>query len=322
MGKNLSLLKNVQDRLLSRYSCIALAIVVWIAAPMLVGNGFVARLFVLVAIFAIGSMSLNLLLGFGGLVSIGHAAFFGIGAYAAALISVNTTFPFLFTVVISATAGSIAGFIVGYTGLRLKGLYFALGTWAFAEILRGLALNLYDITGGSNGIPGISSANIYIFRANTDISAFYLVSVFVIITYFVLNRAVNSRWGRSLESSRVDENVASMMGVNVFKSRVQATVIAGIFTSISGALYAHYERFISPDVFSIENSILFLSMVVLGGRRNLLGSIVGALVLIILPEILRPIGIIRMLIYGVVLLIFILFRPQGLIQARLSVKNK
>jgi branched-chain amino acid transport system permease protein len=289
--------------------------------PVFLGNGYATGLLVIMGALSIAAMGLNLLYGYGGLVALGYGAFFGVGCYTAGLLSTKANLPFGATLPLSALAGALTGLILGYTCLRLRGLHFALGTWAFSELLMGTALNLYDVTGGPNGIPGIPAPSIGPIRASTDTGAFYMVLVLAGITYFALQRLVDSRWGRALEATREDDNVASMTGVNVFTIRVQAAAIAGLVGAVAGCFYAHYQRFTSPSVFAIWESVNILCMVVVGGTRNYLGSIAGAVLLVGVPELLRPVGVLRMLLYGVILLVTIVYRPQGLFPEGFSLKD-
>jgi len=281
--------------------------------PIFYSDPYFLRLAVLTFIYAILAMSLNVLLGFTGMISLGHAAFFGIGAYATGVLSTKMDLPFLLILPASGIAPVVIAFLFGLLVLRsLKFLYFSLASWGMGEILHALYMNI-DYLGGSVGIRGIPELTIFGFTISSDLSFYYFTLFFVILTLISLELLILSRIGRGWEAIRENEVVAGVMGVNVFYFQLISLTISSFYAGIAGSFYAYYETYISPESFTIWESIILLCMVLVGGRRSLIGSTVGAAIFIFLPEVLREVGEYRMIVYGIVLLITILFKPKGLI---------
>jgi len=281
--------------------------------PFISSNPYFLRLAVLTFIYSILSMSLSLLLDFTGIVSLGHAAFFGIGAYATGIMSTKIGLPFWFILPIGALITAIIAFLFGLLTFKfLKGLYFALASWALGEILCSIYMNV-NFFGGTNGIRGIPEPTILGFAISSDLSFYYFAMIFSIFTLISVERLLLSRIGRAWVAIREDQTVAGVMGINVLLFQVMSFSMSAFYAGIAGSLYAYYEVFISPRIFTVWESIALLCMVLVGGRKSLLGSVVGAAIFTFLPEVLRGVGQYRMIVYGVILLVTILFRPKGLI---------
>jgi branched-chain amino acid transport system permease protein len=259
------------------------------------------QVLVLVFINIILAISLNLVTGFTGQLSLGHAAFMGIGAYTSAILTLKASIPFLPALLLGGILAAIFGVIIGIPTLRLKGDYLAIATLGFGEILKIIELNL-KITGGTVGLRGI--------RQETNI---WVVSVAVVITIFIIYRIMKSRVGRSFIAIREDEVAAEAMGIDTAKYKVLAFAVAAFFAGIAGGLFAHFYRYINPNSFGFSRSIEILSMVVLGGMGKISGSIVGAAVLTAAPELLRSISAYRQLIYGILLVVMMIVRPEGIL---------
>jgi branched-chain amino acid transport system permease protein len=281
--------------------------------PFISSNPYFLRLAVLTFIYSILSMSLSLLLDFTGIISLGHAAFFGIGAYATGILSTKMGLSFWLIIPIGAMVTAIIAFLFGLLTFKfLKGLYFALASWALGEILCSIYMNV-DFFGGTNGIRGIPEPAILGFKISSDLSFYYFAMIFSIFTLISIERLLLSRIGRAWVAIREDQTVAGVMGINILLFQVMSFSIAAFYAGIAGSLYAYYEIFISPKIFTVWESIALLCMVLVGGRKSLLGSVVGAAIFTFLPEVLREVGQYRMIVYGVILLVTILFRPKGLI---------
>ncbi len=253
--------------------------------------------------------SLNLIIGYTGQLSIGHAAFMSIGAYASALVTVHFNFPFIASLLFGALVATLFGLLIGAPTLKLKGDYLAIATLGFCEIVRIVFLNL-DITGGSVGLRGIPKK-----------TTLLTVIVAVLITIFVLNRIINSRIGRALIAIREDETAAESMGINTTYYKVICFGVGAFFGGLGGGLFAHFFRFIQPNSFGFMCSIEHLCMVVLGGMGSMWGAFIGATAITAIPELLRFLGDFadyRMVIYGAILVIMMRVRPQGIIGQRLS----
>jgi len=277
------------------------------------------NLIILGSIFSILTVGLNVSMGYTGLFNLGHAAFFAIGAYVSALLVLGLGFPFWVALLCAALFAAFFGFLLGFPTLKLRGDYLALGTLGFAFIVEAILKNWTDVTRGPLGIPGIPRPEIFGFKF-AGIDSYLLLSlVFLAITIASTHRIVNSPFGRVLKSIREDEVAAETLGKNVFRYKMIALAFSAFFAGIAGSLYAHYITFIDPTSFSFPVLILLLSAVVIGGTASIKGSVVGAFLLILLPEPLRFIGLPssivgtgRQIIYAIILLLIILKRPEGL----------
>jgi branched-chain amino acid transport system permease protein len=271
-------------------------------------------------IYIILALSLNLLLGYAGLFSVGHGAFYGIGAYAAAILATKLGFPFWGEILAAASIAGLCGFVIGFPTLRLRGDYLALATFGFAVIIYSVFNNWYDLTRGPLGIRGIPKVVLFSIPLTSLWSYTVLVGFFVLLTIFCIRRLTYSAFGKVLEAIREDDMAATAIGKNIAKFKVLAFVIAAFFAGIAGVLYAHYVTFIDPSSFLIQESFLIFSMVIFGGMGSIGGSILGAAILVILPEALRFLGLpsavaanMRQLIFGVLIVFIINWRPEGLL---------
>lgn len=279
---------------------------------------YILHILILIGIYTILSVSLNLLVGYTGILSIAHAAFYGVGAYIAALMALKLQTPFLLNLFLAIIGAGLFGALVGIPSLRLRDDYFVIATFAFQIITFSILNNLVDFTGGPLGLPGIPQPNIFEFVITTHIEFLILVLILAVITFWISNKIVKSPFGRLLKAIREDEVFVRAAGRNVSSAKVKVFVIGASFASIAGVIYATYITYIDPTSFTIMESIFIISIVIIGGSANLKGSIVGAAVLVALPELLRFIGLpnsiaanIRQILYGALLVTFMLWRPQG-----------
>lgn len=284
---------------------------------------YLLHILIVMAIYTILTLSLNLIIGFSGQVSLGHAAFYGIGAYISSILVVNFGAPYGVALVTAAAGAGIFGILLGIPTLRLKDDYLAIVTLGFGLILVVVALNI-DYLGGTDGFMGIPSPVFFGVKFASKARFLTVAVLLVIATILFMYRIKASRIGRALSAIRDDETVAQVMGVNTTKYKVMAFGIGSAFAGIAGSLYSSYVHFIDPHTFSLPTSILILCMVVLGGIGNIAGSIVGAGILTFLPELLRVVikgipGIsdkfpdFQTLAYGLLLVLIIIIRPQGLL---------
>lgn len=278
------------------------------------------HILVITGIYIILTLSLNLVVGYTGLASLGHAAFSCIGAYVSALLALNYGLSPWLGLLVGAITAAVLGVLIGAPSLRLKGDYLALATFGLGVIVYSIAKNWVSMTRGPMGLPGIPTFSFFSIHLSAVWQYLILVTVFVFITYFVIHRIVISPFGRVLRGIREDEIASLAMGKNVNKYKIIVFVIGAFFAGIAGSLYAHYITFIDPSSFTVIESITILLMVVFGGMGNLKGSFIGASVLVILPELLRFLGMpssiaapLRQMIYGLLLVILMLKRPQGII---------
>lgn len=269
-------------------------------------NSFYQITIATICINIILAVSLNLVTGFTGQFSLGHAGFMSIGAYVCAIIMMRmpTTVGFLLGVIAGAFAAAFVGILIGIPTLRLKGDYLAIATLGMAEIVRVIFLNM-EITNGAAGLNGIPRF------ANWLWLCFFTVATIVIINNFI-----RSSHGRACISIREDEIAAESMGINTTKYKVMAFALGAFFAGVAGALYASYFYFLKPDLFGFLKSIDILVIVVLGGMGSLTGSIIAAILLAVLTTFLQSFTAVRMIVYAVILVAIMIFRPQGLMGSK------
>lgn len=280
---------------------------------------YVLHILVITGIYIILTLSLNLVVGYTGLASLGHAAFSCVGAYTSSLLALNLGLSPWLGLSIGACVAALLGVIIGFPSLRLKGDYLALATFGLGVIIYSVTKNWVSVTRGPMGLPGIPGFSVFGFELSEIWSYLLLVVLFVLLTFSVIRRIVNSPFGRILRGIREDEIATLAMGKDVDRHKIMVFVIGAFFAGIAGSLYAHYITFIDPSSFTVMESITILLMVVFGGMGSLLGSFVGASILVIFPEALRFLGLpssiaapLRQMIYGLLLVVLMLRRPQGI----------
>ncbi len=284
-----------------------------ILLPLVVQNQYYIHIAVLVLIYAILAVSLGVVVGGIRVVSLSHMAFFGIGAYTSAILTTRYDVPFLLALICAVLMSALIGFLFSVPILRLKGHYLAMGTLAFGIVAQMVMLNWESLTNGPNGIPGIPYPSIFgfVLQSERGIYYFVLISLVVILVgLYSLNRSVI---GRALAAIREDEIVASTFGIRTVRYKVATFTISTGIAGYAGSIFAHYSAYINYDNFSLMESFILLSMVVIGGMNHLFGPVIGAILLTVLPETLRDLEDYRMLIYGLVLILILPFAPRGLL---------
>ncbi|NLM46323.1 MAG: branched-chain amino acid ABC transporter permease [Firmicutes bacterium] len=281
-----------------------LLIALYLAVYAAIGTGLIAPYYqvnlYLMGINIIAAVSLNLIVGFTGQLALGHAGFMAVGAYVSAVLTLKLGQPFLPAILAGAVCAFVIGIIIGLPTLRLTGDYLAIATLGFGEIIRGLLVNI-DYVGGAAGINGIPKL--------TNWTWLYL---FTLLTVFSIKNFVNSTHGRACIAIRDNELAAETMGINTTYYKVLAFSIGAFFAGIAGALYAHYFFLIQPATFSFMKSFDALVMVVFGGLGSITGSIIAAMAVTFMNAALINFGSLRMIIYALLLVIIMVFRPQGL----------
>ncbi len=281
---------------------------------------YALHLAILAGIYIILTVSINLIVGYAGQVSLGHAAFYGIGAYASALVSLHWHLPWPAAALAAVLAAGLCGLALGLPTLRLKEDYLAIVTLGFGVIVDLVFLNL-DITGGPDGLPGIPQPSFLGLSFREPWHYLILVVVMVALVLGVTYRLVDSYHGRALRAIRDHEITAQVMGINTPAYKVMIFTLAAGLAGLAGSLYAHYITFINPETFGLHTSILILTMVVLGGMGSIVGSVLGAIILTLLPELLREIHAYQDLVYGGLLVVLLIWRPEGLLgRGKLSLK--
>ncbi|MBU2867551.1 branched-chain amino acid ABC transporter permease [Pacificibacter marinus] len=299
----------------SRLIKLGLIILVFALVPaILVGfdKGYYYQIATIAAIFMLLAASLHLVTGVAGLLHLGHAALYGVGAYVAAILGAEYGIGFTIGVPLAGLSAAAIAFLVALPTMRLMSIYFAVATLGIGQMLFLIFQNWVGLTKGPNGVMLFSGLNLFGFEIDTDLGIYYVVASIVALSILVLNRLSHSYYGNALRSLREDDQCASAMGINVTVMKIQAFVISSFFAGIAGALWAYTTGYISPNDFQFSQSILILTMVVVGGLGSLPGALIGALLLIILPEMLRSVGDIRNIIVGVMMFGAILFLPKGL----------
>ncbi|MFA8434947.1 MAG: branched-chain amino acid ABC transporter permease [Marinifilaceae bacterium] len=281
---------------------------------------YVLHILIMINIYIILSVSTNLLVGLANLLSLGQAAFYGIGAYVAAFALLGLGWPLLPSLIACMVVTALFSFLLSYVSIRLDGDYFILATLGFQIIVFTLLYNWIDLTKGPYGIPGIPAPKLLGQWEIGGINGFVVLSsVLSLITVGVFYRLIYSPFGRALKGMRDDEIGMLALGKNITALKKEAFVVSSAFVAISGFLYASYISYIDPTSFNLDEAIFILTAVLIGGSGNIKGPVVGAVFVILLPEILRFVGLpdsvaanLRMIIYGLVLIVLMRFRPQGL----------
>ncbi len=318
----------------------ALLTIVWLSLlfsiPLWVTDLYFLHVLIIAGIFIIAAMSLNLLLGYTGQLSLGHVAFFGIGAYTSSLVSLgfqvhvlpNTLVtlepkPVWFAMLCAILVAGLCGWFIGRLSFKVRGAYFVIVSVSFAEVIRLVALNWLELTQGPmalNNIPPLKLAVPGVIELSflRKPANYYLVLVVAILTYIIIRRMVQSRVGRAMIALRENEPLATSVGVDVTQYLVLATIISAAMAGAAGALYAHYVRIVDPDIFLFIYTVTMVIMVVTGGKGTLAGPVVGGLIFGLLPETLRAMEIkpeVQWVVYGVLMILVVYFLPAGIVPA-------
>lgn len=300
---------------------------------LLQANPYLLNALIITGILTIGAMSLNLLLGFTGQLSLGHIAFFGIGAYVSALTSlgfdveigfghriVHEPWPPAAGFLLAILAAGACGYLIGRLSFRVRGAYFVIVTISFAEVVRLVALNWVELTQGplaltgipamSVGVPGLGS-----WTLRTKLQNYYLVLAVGSLCYLLVARLVGSRFGRAMRGLKENEALALSVGINATRTLTIAAVISAAMAGAAGSLYAHYLRIIDPDVFAFSTTVSMVIMVVAGGKGTLMGPVIGGLIFGLLPVALRPVMApeAQWIVYGIVLIVILFVMPRGIV---------
>lgn len=293
----------------------ATAAVLLVAVPALLlglDSGYVARLAQLVLITIALTSALNLLIGTAGLLSLDTVVYYGLGAYTAAILSVNTGSGFVVDVLAAIAISSALGFVAGYAFVRLTSIFFAVATLALAISFYTTVLNWSDLTRGPMGYRGIPPVRLLGVDFGGWMGSYFVTAVFCLAALLVVHRMMHSFYGNAVRAVREDEECARSLGLATRRLRVEVYVVHAAIMGAAGALYAHSNQFIGPDNFLILESALVLTAVVVGGIGSLPGAVIGALMIVLVPELLREIGHLRALVFGLVLFLSILFLPRGI----------
>jgi len=275
---------------------------------------------VLISIYTILASSLNLLVGCTGMLSVAHAAFYGLGAYAGALAALHWGFGFPFDLAVACGLGAVVALIVALPSLRVHGDYFVLGTFALQMIVFNLLNNWTAVTGGAVGMGRIRNPSVFGIFIASPLRYVCLSGPFAALVVWALMKISQSSYGNVIRAIRDDEVLAETLGTDVHREKTIVFVLAAAIAAGAGSLYADYIRFIAPSNFTVQESIFLLAIVIIGGAGNFLGSVIGAAVLVALPELLRFFDVssaaaanVRQILYGVLLVVVMIARPRGLL---------
>jgi len=284
-----------------------------------------------VLVYIILGLGLNVVVGLAGLLDLGYIAFFGVGAYTYALLSVHFGISFWLCLPIAACFSALAGCLIGYPTLRMRGDYLAIVTLGFGEIVRIVINNWMSLTNGPNGILGIQAPGMYWWNGtgfehmwlNSLEQLYYIILGLAVFTVLAVYRLNHSRIGRAFEAVREDQTAAELMGVNTLRIKLLAYALGAVFGGLAGTFFAARMKFVSPESFTFIESAMVLAMVVLGGMGSIPGVILGSVALIALPEMFRGFELYRMFVFGGVMAVMMIFRPKGLWPAkRLGVRSE
>jgi branched-chain amino acid transport system permease protein len=285
-----------------------------LAAPLPLAQGYLTNVLIFVGINSMLALGLNLLLGYAGQISLGQAAFFGLGAYGSGVLTTQFAMnPWLAMILVALCVAAFA-FAIGFPVLRLKGHYLAMATLGVGVIVHIAFNETIDLTGGPSGLSGIPNLSIGGFTFDSDLKNYYLVWCFALVVILLSLNMVNSRFGRGLRAIHDSEVAARVMGVNARLMKVQVFTLSALISAVAGSLYCHVMTFISPTSFGFNVSIELLTMVVIGGLGSVYGSILGALLLTLLPEILRAFQDYDIIFYGLLLVSMTIYVPGGLVR--------
>ena len=280
---------------------------------------YILHLLILIGIYTMLSQSLSLSVGYGGMISLAHAGFYGIAAYTSALLSINYQLTYLVTLLASMLFCGLFAIIISTISMRTVDSYFIICTLGIQVIFFTILYNWVPVTGGGDGIPGIPNISIFGINIESRLTFFVLTLICSALIYYILKRLIMSSFGRTLRALKEDEIYAQSICKNVHISKVIAFTISAMLASIPGTLYAHYISFIDPSSFTLNESIFIFSIVIISGTKNLQGCILASCILVLLPEGLRFIGIpsalaanIRQIIYGSMLVFMMFFRCYNL----------
>ena len=303
-------LQAVWDNPATRWPLVAILVAAMALAPFLFGS-YATVILTNALLYVVLCLGLNIVVGYAGLLDLGYAAFFAVGAYTIGIVHHTFGVDFWLTLPVAVAAAAAAGVIIGSPTLRLRSDYLAIVTLGFGEIVRIVARNL-QITGAASGISGIEQPTLFGWEINTPLEFYYVFCVLAVLAVIASLNLADSRLGRAWLYVRHDEDAAEAMGIDRVKVKLAAYVVGAIYGSIGGAFFAVNLGAISPESFSFRQSVLILTAVILGGMGKVPGVILGAFIVVLAPELLRDLGEWRLLVFALGLLLIMLFRPGGI----------
>lgn len=306
-----------------RLPLMVIAAVLVLGFPQVVSDQYIITIAIKAGIYIMMALGLNILTGYTGLVSLGHAGFVAVGAYTSALLAVKMGCGFFVSMLFGVLTAGVSGVLLGLPTLRLSGTYLSIVTLGFGEIVKMVALNWDVVTNGTLGVKNIPKPELFGLKltiANNGL--YYLMAVMLLIVTCFCIAVVKSKTGRAFLAIKADEMAGTMMGINVTYYKMLAFVLSACICSVAGSLYAVLIGYIDPNTFTFDVSTLILSIVILGGMGTIRGMFLGAVVLITFPEVSRALMDYRFVVYGLILVLMMRFRPQGILGWKSQVPYK
>ncbi len=300
----------LEDR--SKRAAVFAALVLTAVLVPSVGSNYTLEILTNSFLYIVLCLGLNIIVGYAGLLDLGFAAFFAVGAYSVGILTSKFGWNFWLAIPPALLLTVVVRVVIGAPTLRLRSDYLAIVTLGAGEMIRIIARNMKDLTGGASGLIGIQRPSIFGLELNQISHYYYIFLILAILAVFASDRLENSRLGRAWKYVRDDEDAAEAMGIDRVAVKLSAYIIGALFAGLAGCFYAAKMTAISPETFQFMQSIMILVAVVLGGMGKIAGMVVGALAMVLFPEIFREIGSMRMLVFGVILIVMMIFRPQGL----------
>jgi len=294
-------------------------ILIILGCGLWVDNIYYLQIMTFIGINTLLALGLNMLMGYAGQVSLGHAAFYGIGAYTTAILSGTYGVSPWIALVCAVGCAVFVAFVVGLPTLKLSGYYLGMGTLGFGMIVNILFREWSSVTGGSSGFVGIPMLELGSISFMSGRNYFFLVWLVVLVAMVLCRRILSSRMGRALRSIHDGENAALAVGVNTHFLKLQIFMFSAALGAVAGFLYAHFVMFISPGSFGFMVSVKMVTMVVIGGMASVWGALLGASLLTLLPEVLHGFAEYEMIVFGLILMVVMIFMPQGLTRGLLDI---
>ena len=312
---------SLKDKTGRKLALVLLLIVVMLFVPYVISSDYVVKIINNALLYSTIALSTNIIVGDCGLLDFGRSAFCAMGGYCSAILMQRLGLPFALAFLCAGLFAMLCGLLLGFLSKGAGGDFMNLMTIAFAEIFRLLLQNLPDLTGGTLGLFKVPNVSFFGFEFNTHRRFYYFALGLLIVCYILIRRIHNSKMGRAFEAIRDDEIAASFYGIDVRTYKMLCFTVASFFTGLAGSAMVHYTNFASPQNYSIDQSLIIMEMVVLGGMGSMPGAILGAFILTVVPELSRSIYEYRMLFTGVTLVLLMLFCPDGIL-GRNGVKDK
>lgn len=278
-------------------------------------SGYVLYVVNLLMVFVVLALGMHIVIGESGQFALAHAAFFGIGIYTAGIINTTWHPPFLLSILAGGALSAVLGYLIGYLALRMRDIYLALATFAFGEAMQWVFLSWEKVTGGSNGMK-MDPADLFGYRLTNDLQAYPFVVVLAGLMLWLTVALARSQYGSSLRAVRESDVAAMAMGINVKAMKQSAFALSAAFAGIAGGMYTLFTSFIHPESLGFQTTILVLTMVVVGGMGSVRGAVAGAIAFGLISELLRQLMSVQEIIYGVILMGFMMFMPKGLFADR------